>query len=705
MMRLMVLLMFGFFHFYSVMAQMQEIDLSFDANQIPHHSRLKFQLRVAQDSVETALENIKNDARALISVDSDSALLYYRWLFHESGKHAALQHQEMAASALSTLYRMRGQHRLGLAFAKFALQFISPDDEGSLIDELLIVGLSYMNIGEYDSAQHYFKEAYLLSDSQLEDKPNSAANNLGLLYLEMGEYNFAARYFFEALGSNHDSVTNFKRATIYHNLAILFVEMQDYETAKLYFDSTLSISGRNDYDRLSVRARIGLAKIFLNKGDLDSAVNQVTVLDTKIQSIKDNVSLVKYYQLLADIALRKNNLKEARLHLQSATKYAELIDDLKAKVDHKIAIAEMEAKTQALDKAAAIMQSAEVESGQLPERKEKISGWLANHYAVKGDLQKSNFYFTQQARLRDTLQTQRQARIIYELETQQEQVRKNEEINRLTLLESEASKKAILRKRLNMALLGLLLGSIIVLGFIYSNLKKSKLIVDQQEILHQQEMLVKEQELDISRSHALVEGQESERKRIAADLHDGLGTLLAALKLQMQALHDKLNLTTENSPLKSLERRIEEAYDEVRRISHHMMPRIMANGNLTKAIGKLCSSQNYKLTGKINYQVVGTPQPLGDAREVMVYRIIQELLTNAYKHAQASEINVQISFLDDRVALSVEDNGSGFEVGKTEENRTLGLQNISLRVRFLKGNLEIDSVLGEGTEVTIDFPI
>lgn len=192
--------------------------------------------------------------------------------------------------------------------------------------------------------------------------------------------------------------------------------------------------------------------------------------------------------------------------------------------------------------------------------------------------------------------------------------------------------------------------------------------------------------------NALINGQELERLRISQELHDGLGTLLSRIKMQLES--DDIELRQATSML-------DEACVEVRTISGNLQPNTLKEFGLIQAIQDLVLRQ-HSTNPVIIFQYFGDAFSVASDQQLMIYRIVQELLANALKYAQAKEILVQLVFSDEGITLTIEDDGIGFEEASISVERN-GWRNIRSRVDFLKGTIHLHSALEEGTSVTIQF--
>ena len=215
-------------------------------------------------------------------------------------------------------------------------------------------------------------------------------------------------------------------------------------------------------------------------------------------------------------------------------------------------------------------------------------------------------------------------------------------------------------------------------------------------------------EIESSKTRSMMQGQEKERKRVAKELHDGLGQSLSAMNMHLGVLErDKSKLTDKS--LKSiviLKGLLENTIVEVKSISYDLMPKVLESYGLTKALNYLRDVVDDSGKLKINLQVYGLKGRLDDEIEVALYRISQELINNVIKHAAAKKISLQLIKHSQSIVLMVEDDGIGFETMRSKSDvNGLGLKNISTRVNSLNGSFYIDSLPGKGTTITIELPL
>ncbi len=240
---------------------------------------------------------------------------------------------------------------------------------------------------------------------------------------------------------------------------------------------------------------------------------------------------------------------------------------------------------------------------------------------------------------------------------------------------------------------------------IYKNLRRKKFIAEQEREIEKQKAakILKEQEITII--NAMIDGQEKERKELAEELHDNISSTLASANMQLTYLiKNKSKIDNPNDILTKIASHITKAYEEVHNMAHLKNSGVMAQKGLLTAVKDL--AKNVSITNKIQIEIKGAnlKNRIKNALEISIFRIIQELVNNIIKHANANEASISINHYDAILGIIVEDNGQGFQL-KDSKNKGMGLSSIERRVENLGGTFEIDSFTGKGTTVLIDIPI
>ncbi len=286
------------------------------------------------------------------------------------------------------------------------------------------------------------------------------------------------------------------------------------------------------------------------------------------------------------------------------------------------------------------------------------------------------------------------------------------EINRLNVeLETQEKENANLRLRASRAWLTVALTGVALLFilsyFAYKNqLSKTMMHASEKKVQEMKvEKLLKEHEL--FGINSMIEGQEKERQRIANDLHDNLGSLLATLKLHFQTLNTKRDKLGSDQELlfEKTDGLIEEAYQKVRSMAHAKNAGVNAQEGLLPAVKNFASKVSIINKLVIDVEDHGMDERLENILELAIFRIIQELITNVIKHANATEVTIHLTQYEDKINLMVEDNGVGFDPSQIRGEGTMGLYSIQKRIENLGGTVTIDSILQSGTTVILDIPL
>ncbi len=313
---------------------------------------------------------------------------------------------------------------------------------------------------------------------------------------------------------------------------------------------------------------------------------------------------------------------------------------------------------------------------------------LVSGYEQTGDFQHAYFYKNRLVHLKDSLSAIENRSYIEEIKQKYNLQKKNQELLLKTELIQQIQKTG---KQKTIIIISLLVLGVSGLVSVFLFLQRRKI----KEELARKNMILESQNKHFE---AFINGQEQERKRIASDLHDGLAQNLVMLKMGIrnfnlsdQAQQEKLNYYSSE---------LDTMIEETRRISHNMMPGVLVDLGLLKALKSLVAELNANHPALSTTLSVSEPfTKLSPEIEIQLYRIIQELLNNVIKHAGATICDIRLSSGAKGVSVELNDNGKGFE--KNSIKTGIGLQNIESRVNSLKGRLEIDTHINRGTAVSI----
>ncbi len=307
------------------------------------------------------------------------------------------------------------------------------------------------------------------------------------------------------------------------------------------------------------------------------------------------------------------------------------------------------------------------------------------------DFVTANYYDEKWSALDKFLKNEEMAEYALDLEARYGTENKIAKIN---LQQSQLKQKSIINYILIGSALALLIISI--LSFINYRHKQK---------LQQQRINELETEKQLAATEAVLKGEEQERTRLAKDLHDGLGGMLSGIKYSFNAMKGNLIMTPENA--QAFERSmdmLDSSIKEMRRVAHNMMPEALVKFGLDAALKDFCNDIKQSGAIKLSYQSIGLDkEPVPQATAITVYRIVQELINNSIKHSGATEVLVQVSKENNRLNVTVEDDGKGFDVNILKHAKGIGWANIQNRVELLKGKLDVQSQPGSGTSVYIEI--
>jgi two-component system, NarL family, sensor kinase len=327
-------------------------------------------------------------------------------------------------------------------------------------------------------------------------------------------------------------------------------------------------------------------------------------------------------------------------------------------------------------------------------------------YAIIGKLEDAVSFNNKYIYLRDSLDVAYRNAMNLKDEYQEEQ-QKNQ------LLEKDNQIKEVMLRKRNVMIIGLSGGMILLILLFFLlfrsyRLKQRILLAKKNNEIKEKKIaeLLKNQELkSIS---AMLEGQEGERKRIAQDLHDRLGSMLSMVKLHFKSVEENIQVIREDNLVmySKANNLLDEACEEVRKIANDLNSGVLNKFGLIPALNNL--KESIEATGQLKIVVLDfgfDGNRLEYSVEINIYRIIQELVCNVLKHSKATEVSLQLLKKEKRLNIVVEDNGIGFNINQIKNKKGMGLKNIESRVNSLNGELNIDSGKGAGTTITIDIPL
>lgn len=318
-------------------------------------------------------------------------------------------------------------------------------------------------------------------------------------------------------------------------------------------------------------------------------------------------------------------------------------------------------------------------------RTQKALQLMSEAYQSKGEDAKALVFLNKMVKVKDSINTSsiNALRATYEADKQAKEL--------------ELQKAQIEKQKLIIA--AITLCSILTIALLFALYKRKQSVLEakmQTAILEQQNIATK----------AVLTAEEKERKRIAGDLHDGVGQMMSAVKMNLSSLASKLQINNEQDValLEKTLALVDESCKEVRSVSHNMMPNALLKSGLSSAVKSFLDKLDHKKL-KVNLHTEGLENRLSDNIEIILYRVIQETVNNVIKHANANQLDISLIKDKDGISCTIEDNGIGFNSAAAFLNEGIGIKNIKARITHLQGSVEWDSSTNKGTLVAIHVPL
>ena len=559
------------------------------------------------------------------------------------------------------------------------------------------LGILYIDKSDYKKAAAHLNEAMKIRE-QLNDQPGMASlyNKLGIIDQKQGrlkealQNQLAALKIYEKLGQDkwigyclnniaiiHQNLGNLDKsleyhkqgleyrlkmkdtmgeATSYSNMANLYCRMRDTIQALDYYEKALSLARSLKNDEL-ISGNLGnLANIYMGQHAYPKAISLFSESLQIRERLGDQKGIASTLARMGTVYTETGKYADAQRVLRRSLKIAKQIAVFEEKISALLGIAKLKALTHQPDSAFIYM----------------------------------NLYIA----TKDSAYDERIRQQILEVQTKYENEKLEQDLQ-LVKSEKEYAEIKLVQRKTQLLLLIFILISMTGASISYFHRQKQKLkaTADAEKILENE-----------SRLKAVLDGQEEERRRIAKELHDGIGQTLSAIRLNYQVLASKANDPVNLNDYKKLETMLESANAEVRSISHQMMPKELEQFGLVAAIEGMLS---FNLDGTLlnySFEQSGFQERISSQSELVLFRVLQELLNNVIKHSGADFLQVQLLKHAGHVVLNVTDNGLGFDVEKYEK-KGIGLLNIAGRIDGIKGNLHFESQPGYGTTVTIRIPV
>ncbi len=589
------------------------------------------------------------------------------------------------------------------------------------------MSIAYQDKGEKDKAITYMLDALRISEQRNDKNVGVIENNLGKLFFEIRNFPEAKNYLSRSVRSCLAEGNYIDAGKAQLNMANVFITEVDYTKGIEYLDAAKTSFEKGNFKRGVQACANNIGALYIRQGKYEQAIaplQQALSIARESKSysgvalIEQNIGYAytlmgKYPPALewltkaeetaklgtdqytfGEIYLHRALLDSALGNFQSAyfykSKYQQISDKL---LNEKVArqVNELQTKYDTEKKAHQIellskdnsIKALLIDQQQLSLTKNALELSEANLTITKNELDLNK---QKEIILEQQLDSAQKAQQILELDKQ----------NRIKALELEKQELKIARKNtilfvvVALAVMGALLA--------YSIYRRNQL----KQAAAMQEALRKKEDLA---TKAVLEAEENERKRIASDLHDGVGQMMSAAKMNLSAMESELSFSdpSQKAAFDKVLALIDESCKEVRTVSHNMMPNALLKNGLAAAIREFINQIDARVL-KVNLYTEGLQEHLEKNTEAVLYRVIQECVNNVIKHAGANQLDISIIRDADGIAATIEDNGKGFDLNDASKRNGIGLKNIQTRISYLKGSVEWDAAPGRGTLIAIHVP-
>ena len=574
-----------------------------------------------------------------------------------------------------------------IAFGKQGLELAQKANDEKMVGTFLKnIGIAYYMDGIHDTAMAYFERAIPIAEKLGEYRMMvSIYNSYGNIYRVQSLYENAIASYLNAaklLEANKDADG---LAVLYSNIGAVYQNMINYGQALIYFNKAEQLA-------IETHDELGLASIYIPLSDIG------------LYQGKPKEASIGYAEKAIEIYRRNGDQFAENIALQTLAKVYYYHDDyIKAE---PIARRALEQATELgfpkpIAEAFILLSNIHLRQKKYSRAAEMATEALAtdstdinitgNAYA---NLIQANAYLGKPDLTEKYLERYQNALHTYSTESFQ---------NSLSAMEVkyETEKKelqiAALEKQGQLyGWLGVAGGLILLIALAFAFIRY-RLAVSRRKLAEQQAQRL-EREKQLVAVQATLDGEAAERTRLAKDLHDGLGGMLSAVKMNLpQVKGDAVLEAADVSRFQTALGMLDDSIQELRRVAHHMMPESLLRYGLKVSLSDFCAA-----IPTADFHYFGDEARLPGKMEIMVYRCIHELVNNALKHAEADHINVQLVQEPDRISFTVHDDGKGFDPQTVAEG--MGLQNIRQRVAAFQGELDIYSS-AKGTEVHVELEL
>lgn len=554
--------------------------------------------------------------------------------------------------------------------------------------------------GKFAEAIQLFRQELVIHE-QLNDQKGIAQdfNDIGACFGELFQADSSVVYYLK-MAELYEHLGNFSGvASAYANIGNLYADEKTFDKATEFLEKALQIRLQHGEEKKTMYTYNNLATAYGMAGNIDKALayaNKGIAIAVKYQN-QYVAGVIEGG--MGHLLVKKGMNQEAVEHCERSIKF---LEEAKRNVNLVFPLVNISAAYNALNKPELALKYAQKGYAIMQQTKQidPLGEYFENiskAYEKLGNYKEALTWLKKYQTLNDSIFKAENVKNVAEIETKYQTQKKEAQIAQQNFEISEQKAQNFRQRTWLIALIiGLL--AFAVFGYLYNhrNQLKQKSLLDA--------AIIREQQLGLN---AVIEAQETERKRIAKDLHDGIAQELVALKLGFNRLQNVIEKIepTEAQNIKSLTSQLNESCNEVRNISHVMMPPSLETSGLVPALEMLLRNSLIHSNMQSEFEHYGLPDRLNEKTEIGLYRIAQELLNNILKHAQASKVILQLYKAGNQLIMRLEDNGKGFDFENTKTKNTMGLLNVVSRVNHLGGTFFSEKGELRGTVSTVRIPM
>lgn len=567
-------------------------------------------------------------------------------------------------------------------------------DSTKIADAANVLSVAYYRAGDYQKALSTNHIAYKIRKAKGEPRAiGSSLNKYVNIYSDQVKLDSALFYGLESLKMFEQAGDSGAIAQTYNALASIYQKDRNWEKSMEVAKKGYAISERIGFVYAMGGAAGNVAICLQEMGKPEEAIEWYEEARKNFETVGSLVDLSNVNLNLGVVYRSQGEYQKAydvyKQSLEISEKTGEAAGIMVANANMGAILLKLSRASEAIPYFLKAKEMADRE--MIGRTRLQVYSGLSEAYALVGKGEESANMLTRYIEIRDSLYNEDRAELLAEMQTKFDVEKKDQEnafLKQQNALEQQQKIRIIIGSVVLIVLL-------IIAGYFYYLGRKRR-----QETEHQEE-LVKEREKGLE---AVFDATEEERKRIAKDLHDGIGQQLSGLKLSWESVLGNIQEEEKKSQLKTLTEVLDEACVEVRNISHQMMPKALMEKGLVPAIEDMLrkslsvTSINYRFE---HFKVDN--ERFNERVEVGVYRICQELVNNIIKHSGATEVVVQLYRNKNSLIMIVEDNGKGFDAKQNRDG--IGMMNISSRLSTVSGEVLWEPGPNTGAVATVRIPI